>query len=173
MSNYNLRLVYSSDTIEHEVRRLGGEISRDYRGLFPLIVGVLKGGFIFLSDLVRNLDIEHEVGFVLASSYKAYRIPTGMDLSDCLDISPENRHVLLVDEITDTGSTVKTIYDHLWAQKPLTLKVCVFINKLERRQSELRPHYIGFSAGEGFLVGYGMDYNERYRHLPNIYVLDE
>lgn len=162
------------EKIRKRVQEMAAEISRDYEGHRPLMVGILKGAFIFLADLVRALKIPVEVDFLAVSSYGKSTISSGAvqiikDLSE--DI--EGRHVLIVEDIVDTGLTLRYIYDLLQARKPASLKIAVLLDKKERRQVHVPVHYVGFEVPDLFLVGYGLDFAEQFRNLPYIRELTE
>ena len=160
--------------IQERVRALAAEISRDYEGLNLLMVGILKGAFIFLADLVRALKIPAEIDFLAVSSYGKATVSSGAvqiikDLSE--DI--EGRHVLIVEDIVDTGLTLRYIHDLLLARKPASLKIAVLLDKKERRQVHVPVHYVGFEVPDRFLVGYGLDFAEKFRNLPYIRELSQ
>ena len=167
-----LRLLFSPPQIERRVRRLARQISRDYRGKTPLLVCVLKGAFVFLADLIREMTIPVEVEFVRASSYGSAMSSSGtVRLEGEVDV--EGRDVLLVEDIIDTGLSVKVLADYILSRSPASFKVCALVDKKERREVEVKVDYVGFEIERGFIVGYGIDYDERYRHLPGIYVVEK
>ncbi len=169
-----LRLLFSRDQIEEAVRRLGAEISSDYRGRCPLLVGVLKGAFMFLADLLRHLSIPVEVDFVRLSSYGCRTETSGVvRMTKELESDVRGRDVIVVEDIVDTGLSLKFLLEELEAQGPSSLRVCALVDKKARREVEIQVDYVGFEIEEGFIVGYGIDYAERYRELPEIYVLEE
>jgi len=167
-----LSLLFSPPQIERRVRRLARQISRDYRGKVPLLVCVLKGAFVFLADLIREMTIPVEVEFVRASSYGSAMSSSGtVRLEGEVDV--EGRDVLLVEDIIDTGLSVKVLADYILSRSPASFKVCALVDKKERREVEVKVDYVGFEIERGFIVGYGIDYDERYRHLPGIYVVEK
>ncbi|RLA85054.1 MAG: hypoxanthine phosphoribosyltransferase [Deltaproteobacteria bacterium] len=169
-----LKLLFSRDQIEEAVRRLGAEISSDYRGRCPLLIGVLKGAFMFLADLLRHLSIPVEVDFVRLSSYGCRTETSGVvRMTKELESDIRGRDVIVVEDIVDTGLSLKFLLEELRAQGPSSLRVCALVDKRARREVEVRVDYVGFEIEEGFIVGYGIDYAERYRELPEIYVLEE
>lgn len=160
--------------IEAAVTRLAGEITQDYDGCNPLVIGVLKGSFIFLADLVRQLDFPLEVDFVRLSSYGSSQESSGMvKIVHGLDTDVRSRHVLVVEDIIDTGLTLSFFMDHLKKQKPASLKLCTLSEKPSRRQAAVDIDYLGFTVPDKFLVGYGLDVDEKYRNLPDICFLED
>ena len=147
-------------------------IAADYQGRELVVIGVLKGAFIFLADLVRQLDIPVVVDFIGASSYGAESVSSGtITLTKTLSVEVRHKDVLLVEDIVDTGLTLRHLIAHLESLGARSVRVCAMIDKHERRRAEVPVAYSGFQIGEGFLVGYGLDYNEHYRELPGIYHL--
>ncbi len=156
------------------MRELAGEISFDYRDREEVIlVGILKGAFVFLADLVRFLSVPARVDFMCVSSYGKATTTSGVVriLKD-LDESVEGRHVLLVEDIVDTGLTLQYLKDNLETRGAASVEVCVLLDKQERRLVDVPLDYCGFTVPDRFLVGYGLDYRERYRHLPYIAILE-
>jgi hypoxanthine phosphoribosyltransferase len=169
--NYR-RLLYSAADITRQVQRLASEISTDYQGREPILVGVLKGAFIFLADLVRCLTIPVKVDFIRLASYGGGTSSSGevRILSDViLDLS--QRDVLIVEDIVDSGFTTSFLLKHIMAQKPHSLKICTLLDKRERRSVAVPLDYVGLSLDEGFVIGYGLDCDEKHRQLPEIYEL--
>jgi len=156
------------------VGRLASEISTDYRGKRPLLIGVLKGAFVFLADLIRHLTIPVEVDFVRLSSYGSGMVSSGrIRVTKELESEIEGRDVLIVEDIVDTGLSLRYLVDDLRSRRPATLRICTLVDKKARRQVEVEVDYVGFEIEEGFIVGYGIDYDERYRELPAIYVVEK
>ena len=159
----------SAEEIQRRVQELARELARDYEGTDPLFVGVLKGSFIFLADLIRQIPFDVAVDFLAVSSYGRSTESSGevkilKDLSEPI----EGRHVLLVEDIVDTGITLDYLYRLLLERKPASLEICVLLDKPERRVVEVPVKYVGFQVPDRFLVGYGLDYAERYRNLPYV-----
>lgn len=164
-----LSVVISKSEIEKRVREIGSMLTLDYAGKDLLIVGVLNGAFIFLADLVRSIDVAHEIDFIRVSSYGDDTSSSGIiRLSKDTEISVEDKHVLLVEDIIDTGTTLAWLTEHFAQKKAASVRICTLISKLERRESAIPVDYHGFSVEYGFLVGYGLDYAEKYRHLPEV-----
>lgn len=158
--------------IRERVKELGREVSRDYRGLQLLAVGVLKGAAIFMADLAREISVPVSFDFIAVTSYGPATLTSGVVriLKD-LDEGIGGRHVLLVEDIVDTGLTLKYLLEILRARNPATLKVCALLDKPGRRVVQVPIHYRGFEIPNRFLVGYGLDYGEMYRNLPYLAVL--
>lgn len=169
-----LRKVLSKREIREAVERLGREIEREYRSRNPVLIGVLKGSFIFLADLVRTIRIPMEIDFIRAASYGRGTVSSGeVSILKDVELSIQGRDVILVEDIVDTGVTLKVICDHIKEKGPSSLKVCALIDKKVRREVDVDIDFVGLEVEGGFLVGYGLDCDERYRHLPEIYVLEE
>jgi hypoxanthine phosphoribosyltransferase len=160
--------------LKARVLELGEEISADYAGRDLLLIGVLKGAVFFMADLMRTLTIPCEIDFMAISSYGAQTDSSGVVriLKD-LDINIEGRHVLVVEDIIDSGLTLSYLMRNLESREPATLEVCALMTKPERREIEVPVRYIGFEIPNRFVIGYGLDFAERYRNLPYVGVLDE
>ena len=168
-----LTLIYSRDEIAKRVRELAAAIDADYAGGELVLIGVLKGAFIFLADLIRQLTVPVVIDFIGAASYGTRRSTSGqVTITKNLQVPITGCDVLLVEDIEDTGITLQSILDMLKAHAPRSIKVCAFIDKRERRVTDLRVDYAGFQISKGFIVGYGFDYAERYRQLPDIYRIE-
>ncbi len=167
-------VLLTRDQIARRVQELAGQISADYAGRELLVVGVLKGAWVFVADLVRQLTLPVTVDFMMVSSYGLGTCSTGT-VKTALDLkSPvEGRDVLLVDDILDSGLTLSHIVDALQQRKPRSLKVAVLLDKPERHCAEVEADYIGFTIPNKFVVGYGVDYAERFRNLPYIGYIEE
>lgn len=165
-------ILFSEDDIAKLVRRLGERLSEDYRDLNPLVICVLKGAAPFMSDLVRTMDIPLEMDFMAVSSYGTSSESSGVvRIIKDLDISVEQRHVLIVEDIIDTGLTLQYLMDILKRRNATSIKVVTLLDKPERRTAGLVPDYCGVTVPNEFVVGYGLDYAEKYRNLPYIGVL--
>lgn len=167
-----MQVLIPSDQIAQRVRELAGQIARDSQGRPMLIVGVLTGCLIFLADLVRQLTQPLQIHLVQASSYRGAVTEPGQ-LKLRLDTLPEltGREVLLIDDILDTGQTLGKVVEELKRRGAASVRVAVLLHKLGRQQVALAPDYVGFEIPDAFVVGYGLDYNDEYRHLPYIGVL--
>jgi hypoxanthine phosphoribosyltransferase len=161
-------------SLQARIAELGEEVSTDYAGRDLLLIGVLKGAVFFMADLMRELTVPCEIDFMAISSYGASTDSSGVVriLKD-LDINIEGRHVLVVEDIIDSGLTLSYLMRNLEARNPSSLEVCALMTKPERREIEVPVRYIGFEIPNRFVVGYGLDFGERYRNLPYVGVLDE
>jgi hypoxanthine phosphoribosyltransferase len=167
------KVLIDEDAVAARVAELGVEISNDYAGRDLLLVGVLKGAVFFMADLMRQLSIPCEVDFMAISSYGASTDSSGVVriLKD-LDINIEGRDVLVVEDIIDSGLTLSYLIRNLESRNPATLEICALLTKPARREIDVRVRYTGFEIPNEFVIGYGLDYAERYRNLPYVAVLD-
>ncbi len=170
----SLSLAYTSDQIAGRVRDIARQLSQTFADREPLVIGILKGAFIFVADLVRAMDIPVRIDFIQAASYGRTTSSSGSvrllhDPDQCL----RGQDVILVDTVLDTGLTLATVIPRLRQAHPRSLTVCVLIKKEDRVQREVAVDYVGFVRSQGFLVGYGTDWSERYRQLDGVYVLEE
>jgi hypoxanthine phosphoribosyltransferase len=163
-------VVFSREVIEQRVRELGEEISKRYKGKQLVVVCVLKGAFIFCADLLRTLSIEVEVDFVRLGSYGTGKSSLGKVLfkSD-LELSIENKNVLIVEDIVDSGNSMSYLKEVLSARGPASIAICSLIDKKERRDTNVQVDFSGFHLEKGFVIGYGLDFSEKYRHLDSVY----
>ena len=166
-------VLVSADELQRRVAELGEEISRDYTGRSLLLVGVLKGAVFFLSDLMRYIEIPVEVDFMAIASYGSATDSSGVVriLKD-LDAAIEDRDVLIVEDIVDSGLTLQYLMRNLGSRNPRTLEVCALLTKPERRKVDLPTRYVGFEIPNRFVVGYGLDFGERHRNLPFVAVME-
>ena len=162
------------ETLNARIAELGAEISADYEGRDLLLIGVLKGAVFFMADLMRRLTIPCEVDFMAISSYGASTDSSGVVriLKD-LDINIEGRHVLVVEDIIDSGLTLSYLMRNLESREPATLEVCALLTKPDRREIDVPVRYVGFEIPNRFVIGYGLDFGERYRNLPYVAVLSD
>ena len=168
------RILLTRDEIAAAVGRLSAEIGREYRGKCPLLIGILKGSFVFMADLVRSLDFPLEVEFIKLSSYGRGRESSGkVSVVSGLTSPIEGRDVLVVEDIVDTGITLSFLMDYLKKGKPASLRLCALTDKPSRRQSALTIDYLGFTVPDRFIVGYGIDWDEKFRYLPDICYLED
>jgi hypoxanthine phosphoribosyltransferase len=165
-------ILISTETIQERVLQIGQEISNDYAGKEPLLVGVLKGVVFFMADLLRAITLPVEVDFIAVSSYSAEARQQGfVRLQKDLEIPITDRHILFVEDVIDTGLTLNYILSSLRARQPASLEVCVLFNKPERRLIDIPVRYKGFDLPDRFVVGYGLDHREKYRNLPFVGLL--
>ena len=167
---HNLKKVVPPEKLRKVVDEMAATIREDYRDKNPLVVGVLKGCFIFMADLTRRIDIPLEIDFIRVKSYGQKGETRGeLQLVKDLETDIRGRHVLLVEDIIDTGHTMAMLLELLKSRKPASLKVCALIDKGERREKVVELDYTGIAIEQGFVVGYGLDYSECYRNLDGIY----
>ncbi|MCK4387901.1 MAG: hypoxanthine phosphoribosyltransferase [Dehalococcoidia bacterium] len=168
------KTLITSDEITNAIARLAGEIRRDYNGKQPLLIGILKGSFVFMADLIRQLDLPLEVDFVTLSSYGAAREASGkVRVVQRLRTPIKGRDVLVIEDIVDTGTTISFLLDYLRKRKPASLRLCSLTDKPSRRRVPVSIDYLGFTLPDKFIVGYGLDWNEKFRYLPDICFLEE
>jgi hypoxanthine phosphoribosyltransferase len=164
-------VLISEEHIKQKVSELAARISADYQGTQPLLVGLLKGSFIFLADLARALDIDSEIDFMTVSSYGNSMETSEVRILKDLAEPIQGRDVLIVEDIIDTGLTLSKILQLLEARHPRSLKVCTLLNKPSRRKTPVTVHYNGFDIDDVFVAGYGIDFAQRYRNLPQLVVV--
>ncbi|MCW3489145.1 hypoxanthine phosphoribosyltransferase [Dethiobacter alkaliphilus] len=169
---YVEKVLLDQAAIKEKVAELGRQISEDYQDKELLMICVLKGAVIFLADLMREISIPVSIDFMAVSSYGASTESSGVVriLKD-LDCSIETRHCLIVEDIIDSGLTLKYLEENLMSRQPASLKIVTLLDKPERRRVDIKPDYCGFRIPDEFVVGYGLDFDENYRHLPEICVL--
>jgi hypoxanthine phosphoribosyltransferase len=167
-------VLVEEDALKRRISELGGELSRDYDGREPLLIGVLKGAVFFMADLVRQITVPCEMDFMAVSSYGSGTDTSGVVriLKD-LDANIEGRDVVIVEDIVDSGLTLSYLVRNLEARGPASLEICALLTKPERRQTDIECRYVGFEIPNRFAIGYGLDYGERYRSLPYVAALDE
>ena len=168
------KILISEDEIERRVAELGAQISRDYKDRQPILVNILKGGIIFLSDLVRQLTVLHEIDFMSVSSYESQTESTGVVriLAD-LNINIEGKDVIIVEDIVDSGLTLDYIRHILLARRPKSMTICTLLDKKIKRKKKVPLDYVGFEIPDEFVIGYGLDYMQKYRNLPYVAVLKQ
>lgn len=161
--------IISASEIQKVVEAMGRKITEDYRGKKLLVIGILKGSFIFMADLVRYIDLDCPVEFISASSYKSSTVSSGtVDLRDNLDMDLSDTHILLVEDILDTGRTLSHIKAHMLSKNPAGVRICTLLDKPSRRVVEIDAEYIGIEIEDRFVVGYGLDFDQKFRNLPYI-----
>ncbi len=173
-SRFKPRVLISSAEIEEAVTRLATDIRRDYPGGDLLLISILKGSFIFTADLVRRLGLPLEVHFVQLSSYGEKMESTGkVRLVQPIHCPVKGRHILVVDDIVDTGHTLSFLLEQLRRERPASLRLCALVDKPSRRAVPVTIDYLGFTIPDKFIVGYGIDWDEKYRYLPDICALED
>ncbi len=169
VSEPKIHLLFSRDEIEARVRKLVDEIRKDYGNKHPLLIGVLKGSFVFMADLIRFLAIPLEIEFIKLSSYGSGRESSGnIRVVKGLSSSIRGRDVLIIEDIVDTGLTISFLLEYLKNRGPASLKLCALADKPSRRQTPVTIDYLGFTVPDEFIVGYGIDWDEKFRYLPDI-----
>lgn len=170
MENKVEKILFSEEDISKRVKELGKELSKEYRGKDPVIISLLRGSFIFASDLVRAMDIKLEIDFMTTASYGNAEVFSGKVnfLSD-IRSDIKGRDVIVVDDIIDTGHTMKAVIEHLKEKNPKSIKTCVVLDKPSRREVNLKPDYVAFEIPDVFIVGYGLNYGDFCRNVPYIY----
>ena len=163
------RILFSRQEVETAVKGLAAEIRKDYQDKNPLLIGILKGSFMFMADLIRLLDFPLEVEFIRLSSYGRGKESSGkVKIVQGLRSQVRNRHVLVIEDIVDTGLSVAFLLDYLRKKKPASLRLCALTDKPSRRQTPVAIDYLGFTVPDKFLVGYGLDLDQKFRNLPDI-----
>ena len=167
------QILITEEQIRKRIEELGEQLTADYAGKFPVIVGVLKGVVIFYADMVRKIKVPCQMDFMWISSYQGTSSSGQMEVKRDVSVDIAGRHVLILEDIYDTGNSLDFTYRHLLSKHPASLKICTLLDKPERRKPgiTLQPDYVGFTVPNAFVVGYGLDYNEEYRNLPYIGVL--
>ena len=173
INGQKFKILIPSSDIYKKVNELGKTITQDYAGKDLVIIGVLKGGLIFLADLIRYIETKAEIDFVRVSSYKDTMDPSEIELIYDIQIPLKDKSVLLVEDLIDTGATLDFIKKKILSTKPASLKTCTLIKKIKSDQIKLDIEYFGFEIEDNFIVGYGTDYAEQGRNLPDIYVIDQ
>ena len=167
-------VLFDEYKIQARIKEIGGEISRQYQGKTPVFVGILKGGFVFLSDLIRSITIPIELDFMATSSYGSGTVSSGIvKIRKDIDIDIKDRDVIIIEDIVDSGLTLQYIKEYLSKHEPASVRTCVLLDKPEAHKIDVTFDYVGFNIGNEFVVGYGLDYNELYRNLPYIGILKE
>lgn len=170
MENAQLKEIFSAEDIAARVKEMGEEISKDYEGKPLVVVCVLKGAFMFFSDLVKHITVQPEIDFVRCASYGDGTSSSGtISFTKDVEVSLEDKHVLIVEDIVDTGNTIDFLVKQLQARGAASVRLAAIVDKHERRELSINVDYPGFKLHKGFIVGYGMDYAEKYRELDAIY----
>ncbi len=173
MLNDIKEIMYTEEQIQKRIEELGEELTRDYAGKNPVIIGVLKGVVVFYADMVRQIRVPCEMNFMTISSYSGTRTTGNIQVRQDVTVDLKDRHVLILEDIFDTGNSLSFVYDHLMQHQPASLKICTLLDKPTRRKPgvTLKADYVGFTIPDAFVVGYGLDYNEYYRNLPFVGIL--
>ena len=172
MRNDIEKILKTETEIQEKIKQLGRQISKDYEGKNPIMICILKGGIVFLSDLVRSISIKVELDFMSLSSYGDSTQSSGVvRIKKDIDADISNRDVIIVEDIVDSGLTLKYINDYFKQHNPASVKICTLLDKPKAHKIEINIDYVGFEVGNEFVVGYGLDYAQRYRNLPSIGIL--
>ena len=168
-----LEVLISEEQIKARIKELGKILSEEYAGKNPVVVGVLKGVVVFYADMIRELNVPCQMDFMWISSYAGTNSTGTMQVKRDVSVDIKGRHVLILEDIFDTGHSLDFTYHHLLSKEPASLKICTLLDKPSRRDPRvtLQPDYVGFTVPNAFVVGYGRDYNEHYRNLPYVGVL--
>lgn len=173
MENKKRKVLFSEKEIRDRVIEMGEEISNIYRGKDLVVVSLLRGSFIFTADLVRSLTIPVEIDFMTTSSYEDKEVSSGkVKIIQDIRSNIEGKDILIVDDIVDSGNTMENVIEYLEEKKPNSIKVAVMLDKPSRRQVKLEPDFVGFAIADLFIVGYGLNYGDYYRNIPNIFTFE-
>ena len=166
------KILFTEEQIQQRVRELGAQITEDYLEKKPVLLGILKGCYVFQADLARNIDMDCEIRFLQVSSYGFMSVSSGnVRIGNEMDFEIKDRNIILIEDILDSGFTVTALRNLILRHLPASFKVCSLLDKPSRRKVEITPDYLGFECPDEFVVGYGMDYAEKYRNLPYVAVL--
>ena len=173
MENNIKKILLTEEQIKNRIKELGEELTREYQDKNPVIVGVLKGVVVFYADMIREIKVPCQLDFMWISSYAGAKSSGNMEVKRDVTVDIKDRHVLILEDIFDTGNSLDYTYRHLMFKQPASLKICTLLDKPDRRKPgiTLKADYTGFTIPNEFVVGYGLDYNERYRNLPYVGIL--
>ena len=173
MEEVILKVLISEEELKNRISQLGEELTRDYAGKDPVILGVLKGVVVFYADMIRQIRVPCQMDFMCLSSYHGTRSTGNMVVRQDMSVDVSGRHVLILEDIFDTGTSLDYTYHHVLSKRPASVRICTLLDKPERRKPgiTLKPDYVGFTIPNEFVVGYGLDYNEHYRNLSYVGVL--
>jgi hypoxanthine phosphoribosyltransferase len=172
MDETSKKILYSKETIQKRVKELAGQISKDYAGRELIVIGILKGAFIFMADLIRAMSIPCKIDFVRVASYGSGQESAGkVVMTKDIETSIKGKDILVVEDIVDTGLTLTYLVNWLTERNPGSLKVCALLDKRKRRKVTFEADYVGFAIDDGFVVGYGLDFDEQARYLPEVYII--
>lgn len=173
MDKTSKEILFSKEKIQKRVIEIAAQISKDYAGKELILIGILKGAFIFMADLIREISIPCRVDFARLASYGAGAESSGkVVMTKDIETSIKGKDILIVEDILDTGQTMQYFVEWMKERNPKSIKTCVFLDKRKRRKVPFEADYIGFTIEDGFVVGYGLDFNEMYRFSPDIYVMN-
>ncbi|CCQ98569.1 Hypoxanthine phosphoribosyltransferase [[Clostridium] ultunense Esp] len=168
------KILFDSDKIAERVMKLGEEITKDYDGNDIVVISLLRGSFVFAADLVRSIQIPVNIDFMTTSSYGHDEVSSGIvNIITDIRTNIEDKHVLIVDDIMDSGYTMSKVVEYISKKEPKSIKVCVMLDKPSRRKANITPDYVGFTIPDVFIVGYGLNYGDYYRNIPYIFIFDD
>ena len=167
------KILIDEEEIKEICKRLGEEISRDYKGKKLLLVSVLKGAVVFMADIMRNVTCDCEIDFLAVSSYAGTKTTGVVKFKKDMDVDPDGRDILIVEDILDSGITLSYLKQVLLQRNAASVKVCTFLDKPANRRADIQADYVGKIVPDAFIIGYGLDYNEKYRNLPYVGILKE
>ena len=168
------KILITQEQILKRAEELGKQITEDYKGEELVLVGTLRGAVPWMADIMKQIDLDLEIDFVSASSYGSGTVSSGeVKIKKDIELEIKGKHVLIIEDIIDTGNTLRALKDYFFLKKPKSVKICTLLDKPSRRQAEVYGDYIGFSVEDLFVIGYGLDYDQKYRNLPYISYLDD
>lgn len=167
------KILFTEEQIRSRAKELGAQIAKDYEGEELVLLGTLKGSIVWMGDLMKELPMDVKIDFVSASSYGSSTTTSGVvTITKDVDMDLFNKHVMIVEDIVDTGTTLNYLKEYLKERNPKSVKICTLLDKPARRVIDLKPDYIGYTVDDLFVIGYGLDYDQRYRNLPYISYLE-
>ncbi|MGE9896583.1 hypoxanthine phosphoribosyltransferase [Anaerovoracaceae bacterium SGI.195] len=167
------KILFTQEQIWERAKEMGDEISRDYEGEELIVIGTLKGAIIWMSDILKNLTLDTKIDFISASSYGSGTTSSGVvKITKDIHMDLFNRNVLIIEDIIDTGTTLKFLKDYIAERNPKSVKICTLLDKPSRRKADVQGDYIGFTVDDLFVIGYGLDYDQKFRNLPYISYLE-
>ncbi len=168
------KILFSQDEISKRVKELGKVISNDYKDRDIVVISLLRGSFIFAADLIRELEVPVNIDFMTTSSYEHNEISSGIvEIINDVRTDIKDKDVLIVDDIIDSGHTMKKVVEFVGMKEPKSINICVMLDKPSRREADIAPDYVGFTIPDVFIVGYGLNYGDYYRNIPYIFTFDE
>ncbi len=167
------KILFTQEQIWERAKEMGDEISKDYEGEELIVIGTLKGAIIWMSDILKNLTLDTKIDFISASSYGSGTTSSGVvKITKDIHMDLFNRNVLIIEDIIDTGTTLKFLKDYIAERNPKSVKICTLLDKPSRRKADVQGDYIGFTVDDLFVIGYGLDYDQKFRNLPYISYLE-
>lgn len=172
--NIKGKILLTQEQIWERARQLGEQITADYKGEELVLVGTLRGAVPWMADIMKHIDMDLEIDFVSASSYGSGTVSSGeVKIKKDIELEISGKHVLIIEDIIDTGNTLKALKDYFYIKKPKSVKICTLLDKPSRRKADVTGDYIGFEVEDLFIIGYGLDYDQKYRNLPYISYLED